>query len=130
MRRRIGDEQAREEEEGREVSEDETQSLNNSDPVEAGRQRKVKMVVRTVWAATICVFALCCTFVSVILMFGSGYIFSDIDQTEAERHSAEIKAAILSCFGFVGLCLSGFLLSASGRIVHFILRLMGLNDAL
>jgi len=48
---------------------------------------------------------------------------------EVQRHSAEIKVAILSFCGFISLCLSVFLLIASGRIVHFILRLIGLNDA-
>ena len=77
----------------------------------------------------ICVFALGCAYISFVLIVGSGFIFGDIDYTEAQRQVAEKKATILSLFGFVSLCASMLLMFLSSRIARFTLRLFGIGGA-
>ena len=73
----------------------------------------------------ICAFALGCAYVSFVLMAASGFIFGDIDYTEAQMRSAENKAGLVSLFGFISLCASLTVMYLSGRIARFILRARG-----
>lgn len=88
----------------------------------------MKKTARIIWAIIIFLFALGCAYVSVVFIVGSGFIFGDIDYTEAQRQTAEKKAAILSAFGFLSLCVSILLMFLSGRIARLILKFVGPDD--
>jgi len=78
-----------------------------------------RLLLAVVW-----IFALCCGLVSIVLLFGSGIIVFELDYTEEQRRVADIQAAWISFFGFVGLCLSTLLLIMSVRVADFISRIL------
>ncbi len=73
----------------------------------------------------ICAFALGCAFVSVVLIFGSGFMVFELDYTDEQRQAANIKAQWISFFGFVSFCLSIALLFMCIRVADFISKVLG-----
>jgi len=73
----------------------------------------------------VCSFALVCIYLSGALMLGAGFIFGDIDHTDAQRQVAQGKADLFSLFCFICLCASVALLFLSGRIANLVLKTFG-----
>ena len=73
----------------------------------------------------ICAFALCCDFVSLILIYGAGFMVFELDYSEELRQAANIQAEWISFLGFVSLCLSIVLLFKCVRIADFISKALG-----
>ena len=88
----------------------------------------MKKIAHWTLVILICIFAFCSIYVCFALMIGSGFIFGDIEYTEAQRQAAETKRAIFSIFCFLGLCLSVTILFVSGRIASFILEIFGVSN--
>jgi len=89
----------------------------------------MKKIAHSTLVILICIFALVSIYVSFALMIGSGFIFGDIDYTEAQRQTAETKAYFFSILCFFSLCLSVITLFLSSRIARFILKILGISDA-
>ena len=88
----------------------------------------MKKIAHWILVILICIFALVSIYINFALMIGSGFIFGDIDYTEAQRQTAETKAAIFSIICFFGLCISVIMLFLSSRISRFILKIFGVSD--
>ena len=78
-------------------------------------------------AILIGVFALVSACVSLILIFGFHFAFSDIDHTEAQRQTAEVMSAIWSIFAVISFCISILILFLCGKISEFILKIFGVK---
>jgi len=79
--------------------------------------------------ASICVVSLACAYVSSVLIIGSGFIFGDIDYTDAQRQAAGNKADILSLFAFIGLCTSILAIVFCNRITIRLLKIFDADSA-
>ena len=77
----------------------------------------------------ICLCALGCAYVSLVLWLASGFITGDIDYTEAQRQAAQGRAALLSLVGFLGVIASVAAMLLSGRLARLVLRLFGAGSA-
>jgi len=77
-----------------------------------------------VLVAFVCIFALFCAFVSIILIFGSGIFVFELDYSEEQRQAANVQAIWISLLGFVGLCFSTLILILSVRVADFISRIL------
>jgi hypothetical protein len=77
----------------------------------------------------ICALALGGAYVGFVLMIASGFIFGNIDHTEAQRQAAENKALISSLFGFVSFCIAILIMFLSSRIARLMLRVLGVGGA-
>ncbi len=75
----------------------------------------------------ICVFSLCCAFVSICFIFLSEFMVFELDFNDIQRQAAETKAWLITFSGIVGLCLSILLLLFSVRIVGFVLNVLGIK---
>jgi hypothetical protein len=91
---------------------------------------KTKVTKYSHWALVILIsaFALASAYISFVLMIGSGFIFGDIDYTEAQMEAANRKAAVLKLVALIGLCVSILVICRSGRIARFILRALGVTN--
>ncbi len=81
--------------------------------------------IHWILAILIGVFALVSVCANFVLIFASRFAFSDIDYSEAERQTAEIKSFILSVFFFISFCISVLILFLCGKISEFILKIFG-----
>jgi len=86
----------------------------------------MKKVVKIVLIILICLACLCSLFLGFVFVMGSGFIFAgDIDLTDEQRKTADIKAAIGSIFGLFVMFLSLFVMLLSEGISKRILKLFG-----
>lgn len=76
----------------------------------------------------ICISALGCAFISGALISGSGFIFGDIDYTEAQQQVAQSNAAIFSGVCLIACCASLAVLFLSRRIANFIFKIFGSTE--
>ena len=84
--------------------------------------------VRILLIVLICLILLGTTFLGLVFVMGSGFIFAgDIDLTEEQRKSAEIKVIFGSLFGLVLMLGSPVVMLASGVISNKILNLFGVK---
>ena len=88
-------------------------------------KRFMKKVIHWSLVILICIFSLFSLYVNILLIFGSGFVFANIDYTEAEMDIAQQKANFLSALAFVGACVSIFMLFLSNRIAKLIVKFFG-----
>jgi len=76
------------------------------------------------WILTIiiCLLGIGSLYVCGALLIGSGFIFGDIDQTEAQRQAADVKRQILSVVCMIGFILSLVSIFLSAKIARYIVR--------
>jgi hypothetical protein len=90
---------------------------------------KMKTLFHWTLALVICVFALACAYLSVILIMFSSSFGINIDSSEAEVQVAQARAWFPALLGFGGFCVSIVMMILSGRTARFILRVLNLGTA-